>query len=110
MARRFDASSMIRELCDKPKHARITELEFTIFMLKSMNKVDERVLAAIHHQFASLDKAGSGVLDFKALKEFERQSYAGRKSMVWASTPMSGGTAASEVVPKSKDNEGESMC
>ena len=110
MARRFDAGSMMRELCDKPKHARITELEFTIFMLKSMNKVDERVLAAIHHQFASLDKTSSGVLDFKALKEFERQSNAGRKSMVWASTPTAA-AASTEVAPcVTKDDEGGSIC
>jgi hypothetical protein len=39
-----------------------------------LNKVDERVLGAIHNQFVSLDKEKRGHLDQKSMKEFEHQT------------------------------------
>ena len=71
LAKRFDANQMMHDLCTQPKHACVSELEFTRYMLKAMGKVDERVLAAIHQQFNKLDPLQSGVLDYQALKELE---------------------------------------
>ena len=86
LAKRFDANQMMHDLCTQPKHACVSELEFTRYMLKAMGKVDERVLAAIHQQFNKLDPLQSGVLDYQALKELEQQSSNCDKSSAWASS------------------------
>ena len=108
MQQRFDVSQMIDDFCSKPissasgsdsgsgsgsprsprspREARVTELEFTQYMLMAMEKADERVLIAIHNQFKELDPTGSGGLDQNALRKLERQSNKG-KSQAWAANP-----------------------
>ena len=60
----------------------VSLLEFVEFMLKSMNKVDQKLLDELHAQFFKLDADGSGALQEEDLELLAAQKLAQQRDIV----------------------------
>ena len=63
------------------RDGRITELEFTQYMLLAMGKVERHTLDAIHRQFNDLDILAKGYVDEATLATLKQKG--SRKSLLW---------------------------
>jgi len=58
----------------------VTELDFVIFMLKAMKKVDGELVEKIREHFRRLDLSGNGILDRQDLELMAKKKLRGTKS------------------------------
>ena len=63
------------------RDGRVTELEFTQYMLLAMGKVEHHTLDAIHCQFNDLDILAKGYVDKATLATLKQKG--SRKSLLW---------------------------
>jgi len=77
---KFNVSDI--KLMDADRSGDVSELEYVLFMLKSMNKVDGDLLDALSSKFRELDVTGDGSLNIDDLKIIEREKIKRRKNEI----------------------------
>lgn len=77
---KFNVSDI--KLMDADRSGDVSELEYVLFMLKSMNKVDGDLLDALSSKFRELDVTGDGSLNMDDLEIIENEKVKRRKNEI----------------------------